>query len=113
MEIADYQIAGKELTLREADHLLQDLGFTRGAWDYEHATYDYKFEHLGDTYYLRIHAEAVKGALENPEAVLRFHEPFMGKATFPHGVDYEADIPSQIMDNAKKKLTKLVEQIES
>lgn len=111
MFIKDFGFAGQTLTLAKADALFENSGFIRWAWDYDHATYDCKYEHLNDWYYLRIHAQTVQGALESPNAVLKLEDPFMGKATFPHGVDYEADIPEQILKNAKTKLERIAEEL--
>ncbi|GAB7386762.1 hypothetical protein BSNK01_05980 [Bacillaceae bacterium] len=111
MLLEENKIAGTELTLAEADEILQELGFVRWAWDYDHATYDYKYEHLQDTYYLRIHGRVIKGQLEEPHAVLRLETPFMGKAVFPHGIDYDVTIPNSILDLAKRKLQAVEEKL--
>ncbi len=102
-------IGGKEFTLGELDHMLHELGFVRWAWDYDHATYDFKYEINGgkDVYYLRITGEAADGQIEDGDTVLRLFEPYMGKAVFPHGIDYEAEIPQKIVSDANQKISQI------
>lgn len=104
--VINTEIAGKELTLSELNHVLEAEGFVRWAWDYEHITYDYKLidNSTKTTYYLRVQANLVEGHTEDHEAVLKLEEPFIGKHLFPHGIDYDAVIPSAIMNKAKERL---------
>lgn len=60
-----------------------------------------------DTYYLRINTRAVEGKLENPHAVLAIEDAYIGKAAYPHGVDYNAPIPDRVLQTAKSKLDQL------
>lgn len=120
MILHDTGIEGTELTLGELDHVLQEIGFIRWAWDYDHATYDYKYEIEGsadakaknDVYYLRVTGHALDGVIENGETVLKLHEPYMGKTIFPHGIDYNAEIPKNIMEDAKKRLSQLKSKLD-
>ncbi|MCF6095302.1 YugN-like family protein [Microaerobacter geothermalis] len=106
MIIEGFSISGIQKTLSELDHKLESIGFFRWAWDYHQAHYDYKYEHpaSGNVYFLRIKGVAVKGELENPHAMLKLEQPYIGKHLFPHGMDYEAEIPSEILNLAKNKL---------
>lgn len=49
----------------------------------------------------------VSGKLENPDAVLRIEMVYIGKETFPHGLDYESPIPLSIRDEAENKARQL------
>lgn len=111
MVITDSGIADTQIHLGELDPLMKRLGFVRWAWDYEHATYDYKIEEKKDVYYLRIRANAIEGKLEDPDALLKLEEPYIGKHLFPHGLDYEAPIPDRVLSAAKQALSRLKHSI--
>ncbi|MGC5327056.1 YugN family protein [Brevibacillus sp. SYSU BS000544] len=111
MVIKDTGIGGKESHLGELDHIMDELGFVRWAWDYNHATYDFKIEDKGSVFYLRVQADAVKGKLEDPHTLLKLEDPFMGKATFPHGLDYDAQVPPAVVETAKRKLGQLKDKL--
>lgn len=113
MVIQDTGIKDMEISLADLDDVMGSIGFVRWAWDYNHATYDFKIVDKSGTYFLRITADAVEGALEDPEAVLKLDEPFIGKHLFPHGLDYEADMPAAVVDTAKRKVQMLKEKLES
>ncbi|MCG0314913.1 MAG: YugN-like family protein [Calditerricola sp.] len=114
MEIANTGLAGIERTLGELDALMDDLGFVRWAWDYDKAYYDFKLvdKDTGATYYLRVPADAVKGRLENPMAVLKLKEPVIAKHLFPHGLDYDAPVPVSVEQAAKRALDELKAALE-
>ncbi len=113
MVIKDTGLNGKEAFLSDLDHCMGELGFDRGAWDYHHATYDYKFIDKATTYYLRIQAKAIEGRVEDSHAMMQLEEPFMGKHLFPHGIDYDAAIPDSVLKTATKKLEMLKEKLAS
>lgn len=94
-------------SLGRLDHILENAGFVRWAWDYEHATYDFKYEDQAtkDVYYLRIQGHIVEGEDMDHDAVLQLEEPHIGKHLFPHGIDYDAVVPTTIKDAANKKLS--------
>lgn len=113
MILHDSGIDGKVIDMRDVDNVLEDLGFIRWGWDYDYATYDYKYEIVdscpeakakNDIYYLRITGDAVEGNVLHGRAVLRLWDPYVGKATFPHGVDYDAEVPPFIMNKIKQKV---------
>ncbi len=111
MVIKETGIGGKEAFLSDLDHVMNELGFLRWAWDYNHATYDCKFEDKTGAFYLRIEANAVKGKLEDPHTLLKLDDPYMGKGTFPHGLEYETPVPDQIQQAAKRKLQILADKL--
>jgi len=111
MVIKETGIGGTEITLAELDHVMDELGFVRWAWDYNHATYDLKLVDKGNTYYLRVQANVVEGGLEDPDTLLKLEEPFLGKHLFPHGLDYDAAMPDSVTDNAKRKLSSLKDKL--
>lgn len=109
MIIEDSGLNGLKTELVDLDESTEKLGFVRWQWEYNRATYDLKLEDTPNRadYYLRISTRAVEGKLENPSAVLSVENVYIGKATFPHGLDYEAPVPEAIMKNAKQKLAAL------
>jgi len=113
MVIKETGIGNKEVFLADLDHLMSDLGFVRWAWDYNHATYDFKIQDKENTYFLRVEANVVQGKLEDPHTLLKLEEPYMGKHLFPHGLDYDASIPDNVMQTAKRKLQLLADKLAS
>lgn len=105
--LIDMKFSEIKTSLGHLDHILLDAGFVRWAWDFDHATYDFKYEDRAtkSTYYLRIQGEVVEGEDMDHDTILQLEEPHIGKHLFPHGIDYDATIPSSIQDAAKKKLT--------
>lgn len=107
MIIENSGLNGLTSELGYLDEAAEKIGFFRGAWEYTRATYDLKFEKEEDTYYLRINTRALEGRLEDPHAVLNIEAVYIGRATFPHGVEYESPIPSDILNKAEKALSSL------
>ena len=109
MIIEDSGLKGLQAELRDLDESSEKLGFVRWQWEYYRATYDLKIEDQPnrEDYYLRVNARAVEGKLEDPEAVLAVEDVYIGRASFPHGLDYDSPIPDAIMKTAKQKLAAL------
>jgi hypothetical protein len=110
MIIEETGLEGLEITVRDLDVAMKQIGFIRWAWDYKRATYDYKYvDHKnGQTYYVRVPAEAVEGFIEDSgHAVIKIGRPYVGVYTFPHGVAYDREIPQHALKQAKSKLEKL------
>ena len=95
--------------LAHLDESGEKLGFVRWQWEYRRATYDLKLHDRsnGEDYFLRISTRAVEGKLENPDAVLELEAVYIGRATFPHGLDYESPIPQPILETAKQRASEL------
>ncbi|GIP39789.1 hypothetical protein J31TS4_30690 [Paenibacillus sp. J31TS4] len=104
MLITNSGLTGMQADLATLDEVAEKTGFVRWQWEYYRATYDYKIEDAGNEYYLRINARAEVGKLESPHAILKLEDTYMGKATFPHGLDYESPIPQKIQQQASQKL---------
>ena len=100
-------LKGIKSELRHLDQVTSQLGFVRWQWEYYRATYDLKIEHGGSDYYLRMNARVTEGKLESPYAVLEITDTYIGKATFPHGLDYESEIPEPVLNKAKQTLDEL------
>lgn len=100
---------GMRSDLAHLDESAEKVGFVRWQWEYRRATYDLKLHDRagGHDYFLRINARAVEGKLENPDAILELEHVYIGRATFPHGVDYESPIPETILDKAKQRAQEL------
>lgn len=95
--------------LAHLDESAEKLGFVRWQWDYYRATYDLKLEDRANQneYFLRVSTRAVEGKLEQPYAVLKVEAAYIGRATFPHGLDYESPVPQQILNTATQRLQEL------
>lgn len=95
--------------LAHLDEVSESLGFVRWQWEYYRATYDLKFEDSknGEDYFLRINTRVKEGKLEKPDTILMIEAVYMGRATFPHGLDYETPIPQPIINAATQKLEEL------
>lgn len=95
--------------LGHLDDSSDKLGFVRWQWEYRRATYDLKLQDRsnGQDYFLRITTRAVEGKLENPDAILEVEAVYIGRATFPHGLDYESPIPEPILNTATQRAQEL------
>lgn len=91
--------------LAHLDESGEKLGFVRWQWDYYRATYDLKLEDSASkqVYFLRINTRAVEGKLEQPHAILSIEAVYIGRATFPHGMEYESPVPQQILNTATQR----------
>jgi hypothetical protein len=100
---------GLKSDLNHLDQATDKLGFVRWQWEYYRATYDLKFEDKAQQveYFLRLNARVTSGKLEAPDAELVLEDAYIGKATFPHGLDYETPVPDAIVQAAKQKLAEL------
>lgn len=109
MIIDNSEIKGLKSELAHLDEVTSELGFVRWQWEYYRATYDLKFEDRtnNEDYYLRVNARVVEGKLESSHAVLSIEDAYIGRATFPHGLDYGSEIPAPVLDASKKKLAEL------
>ncbi|TDF87925.1 YugN family protein [Paenibacillus piri] len=111
MIIENNGIKGLKSDLAHLDEVTTNLGFVRWQWEYTRATYDLKIEEKGSEYFLRVNTRAESGRLEQPHAILYIEEVYIGKATFPHGLDYASPIPDSIMKIASQKLAQLKTQL--
>lgn len=109
MIIENADTKGLKSDLRHLDQAMDKLGFVRWQWEYYRATYDAKFEDRasGHDYYLRINTRVVSGKLEDPDAELVLEDAYVGRATFPHGLDYSGEVPGAILQAAQQKLSDL------
>ena len=109
MIIEQTGLNGMTSDLEHLDESAEKLGFVRWQWEYNRATYDLKLEDKsrGEDYFLRVSARAVEGKLESPDCILAIEHVYIGKATFPHGLDYESPIPEPILNAAKQRLSEL------
>ncbi|MBO9609103.1 MAG: hypothetical protein J7639_24315 [Paenibacillaceae bacterium] len=109
MIIENTGIKGMKSDLAHLDESTEKLGFVRWQWEYYRATYDYKYEDRAtkSEYYLRVNARVESGRLEKPDAILYLEDAYIGKTTFPHGLDYNAPIPDAVLSTLKSKLDQL------
>lgn len=109
MIIENTGLNGMKSDFAHLDESMDKLGFYRGQWEYYRATYDLKLEDRasGNTYYLRINTRVVEGKLESPDAILTIEAVYIGRATFPHGLEYESPVPQAILNIATQRLQEL------
>ncbi|MFC6331280.1 YugN family protein [Paenibacillus septentrionalis] len=109
MIIENSGLNGLKSELGYLDEVAKKAGFFRGQWEYYRATYDLKIEdpQSENVYYLRVNTRAIEGKLENPHAVLEIEAVYIGRSTFPHGLEYETPIPTQVMNIANKGIEAL------
>jgi hypothetical protein len=104
---------GLQAELADWDEASSQLGFVRWQWEYYRATYDLKIEAGKTEYFLRINTRAIEGKLESPAAVLEGESMYIGIATFPHGLDYEAAVPDSVLKIANQKLAALKQLLQA
>lgn len=109
MIIENSGIKGIKSDLAHLDEVMEQLGFVRWQWEYYRATYDLQLPDRESTndYFLRINTRVESGKMESPYAILYVEDVYIGQATFPHGVNYQAAIPDYIMKTASGKLAEL------
>ncbi|BFH61564.1 MULTISPECIES: YugN family protein [Paenibacillus] len=108
-------LVGLKSELALMDEIAEKTGFIRWQWEYTRATYDYKIEDkdTNSDYYLRMNTRAVQGKLEKPDTVLEIEAVYLGKATFPHGLEYETPIPTKILNAANQKIQQFKAALEA
>ncbi|RAP78103.1 YugN family protein [Paenibacillus montanisoli] len=109
MIIENSGLNGMTSELSHLDESAEKLGFVRWQWEYYRATYDLKLEDRTnrEDYFLRFNVRAIEGKLESSHAVLQVESVYIGRATFPHGLDYESQIPQPILNAANARLQEL------
>ncbi|UVI27855.1 YugN-like family protein [Paenibacillus spongiae] len=109
MIIENTGLNGLTSELAHLDDTAEKLGFVRWQWEYYRATYDLKLEDRANQqdYFLRINTRAIEGKLESAYAVLQVEAIYIGRATFPHGLDYESPVPQPILNAATQRLQEL------
>lgn len=113
MIVENTGLVGLKSDLAYLDEAAEKVGFIRWQWEYYRATYDYKIEMGNEEYFLRINTRVEEGKLERPDSVLAIEAVYMGRATFPHGLEYESEIPAMVMNTASHKLAELKELLEA
>lgn len=104
---------GLKCELAFLDEVAEKTGFVRWQWEYYRATYDYKIEDNNEEYFLRVNTRVVEGKLEKPDTVLAIEAVYIGKTTFPHGLEYETPIPAAVLGAARSKLEQLKATLEA
>lgn len=106
-------LKGIKADLAHLDKATTKVGFFRWQWEYTRATYEYKIEDKvnKENYYVRFNTRAIEGKLESPSAVLVIEDAYLGRATYPHGLDYDSPLPDAIVKQSQQKLAELKEQL--
>ncbi|MNM68381.1 YugN-like family protein [compost metagenome] len=113
MIVENTGLDGLKSDLAYLDESAEKVGFIRWQWEYYRATYDYKIEFNNEEYFLRINTRVIEGKLERPDTILAIEAVYMGRATFPHGLEYESEIPASVMQTANQKLSELKQLLEA
>ncbi|UJF35256.1 YugN family protein [Paenibacillus hexagrammi] len=102
-------LKGLKSDLAHLDEVTSKLGFVRWQWEYTRATYDLKIEDKSGkaVYFLRVNARVESGKLESPYAVLYLEDAYVGRETFPHGLDYNVTLPDSVNKIIQQKLSQL------
>lgn len=107
MRFESFEFDGKLVPFHAFEHLMTKVGFYRGGpWDWDRATYDFKFENQqdGSIYYLRFPVVTEEGEIEKYDTVVKLHTPYVGKHYYPHGIEYEDDFPEFVVQTCEDKL---------
>lgn len=116
MKLENIGFEGKIVQFSVLEHLMKSVGLQRdGQWDYERATYDYKFENMvtGHIYYLRVPTTAVEGVVEQHDAQMKIGTAYLGRYYYPHGVEYDEEFPDDVVNHSKEILNQLNEKLEA
>lgn len=108
-------IAGKIIQFSDLEDIMHTLEMIRGGqWDWERVTYDHKFENrnTGDIYYLRVQGVAIKGEIEQSQALVQLKTPILGHHYYPHGIEYDEDFPNALVRKCNEKLAQLKELLD-
>lgn len=113
MIVENTGLNGLQSDLAYLDESAEKVGFIRWQWEYYRATYDYKIEFNNDEYFLRFNTRVVEGKLERPDTILAIEAVYIGRATFPHGLEYESEVPASVMNTANSKISQLKQLLEA
>ncbi len=107
MKFESFEFDGIVLPFPALEHMMKKIGFFRGGpWDWDRATYDFKFvNHLdGSVYYLRFPVVAQDGEIEHLESEVKLHTPYVGQHYYPHGIEYDQEFPEFVVQTCEAKL---------
>lgn len=106
-------LQGLKSDLAHLDEVMHHLGFVRWQWEYYRATYDLKLEdkQAGEDYFVRVNMRVESGKLESAYAILYVEDIYIGKASFPHGLDYASPVPESVLSLATDKLSNLKQEL--
>lgn len=112
MIIENSGLEGIENTFRAIDPVMKKCGFYP-AWDYHKVSYDIKLEERGhaNDYYVRIPCK-VRGTVEHPGCELVLQTPITFKHYYPHGINFDAEVPDYLQKKAKNILASLKRKLD-
>lgn len=113
MIIENTGLIGVKSDLAHLDRVTEKLGFIRWQWEYYRATYDLKLIDASTKveYFLRVNTRVESGKLEKPYSILYIEDVYIGKVTFPHGLDYDCKFPETILQMANQKIASLKQML--
>ncbi|TQS71206.1 hypothetical protein DX933_16160 [Ornithinibacillus gellani] len=85
----DTDMEGKQMSFGDAQRELSKHGFTMGSsWDYDRGIFDgVMHREDGETFYLRMPFQVIKGVLDRSDAMIEFEKPFVIKHVVNLGLD--------------------------
>lgn len=106
------EIEGKEATFGEIEESFQNEGFVLGGnWEYESGYFDAALEQEGgETIYLRLPVQVVKGELNDKEATLKFLQPLIVRHVVNTKMTYDDSLP--LVDQMPLATNNLVNQFQ-
>ncbi len=112
MIFEDSGVEGIHHLFEKIDPMMKKIGFYP-AWDYHKVSYDYKLVDNGHApdYYLRIPCKVVAGTVEHPGCEIVLETPVTFKHYYPHGMNFDADVPQDLLKKAEQLLSEVKEKL--
>lgn len=84
---------GKKMFFGEAESTLKEFGFNMGGgWEYDRGMFDSVMHREGgETYYVRMPFQVLKGELDRKDAWIEFQKPFVIKHVVNVGLEYDTN----------------------
>lgn len=114
MKVVQSELIGKQFEFGILRHKLEKLGFILGeTFTYTYAVFDYELHKskIEYDYYLRIFVDAVKGKIENADAIVQINNIEIFKAMYHNGIFREDDVPAEYVKKAEAILKEVHEAL--
>ncbi|QKS71549.1 hypothetical protein FLK61_33200 [Paenalkalicoccus suaedae] len=114
MKFKENKLEGVIIEFQVLEEIMNESGFDY-QFDYERVTFDYKMidEVKNDTYYFRIPAHVEQGEIPKAGSTVRMMVPYVGKHYYPHGIEYDEEFPTRVLDKCAQKLNLVQGKIEA
>lgn len=114
MKVVQSELIGKQFEFGILRHKLESLGFILGeTFTYTYAVFDYELHKskIEYDYYLRIFVDAVKGKIENSDAIVQINNIEIFKAMYHNGIFRDDDVPAEYVKKAEAILKEVHEAL--